>query len=410
MLNSARSFNVIRRAGTLLPFAACIGIGSVAHAQPPAPNSSLSGCQTAHGSVYFDFEGASRSTCYVEDERTLSILVTPEHLPPINPSPWYAFRYSTNKGGKLTVNVRYVSARHRYAPKWRGRGNPADFSAVVAKDNNAVSITLPSGEGVISGQPLITAAHYDKLLQQLTNTGRGDKVVLGYSHDGRPISAVRFGNIDAPRLVVLLGRQHPPEVTGAMALDAFSLTIAELFRSGAIDAKQFQFLIVPLLNPDGVARGHWRANLGGVDINRDWGTFKQPETQAVRGWLERLPTDVRPVLMLDFHSTNQNLFYVQGDEANLQATAFLAAWLGGKENTFDRYPFKIEPRDANPRSGTTKNWFNMTYGIPAFTYEVSDDADPAAIRAAAGKLAQEVIPALNLTLKEVASKARAVAP
>lgn len=392
----------MRRAGVWTALAAWIGAGSAALAQPSAStsNPSESGCQTAQGSVHFDFEGASRSACFVEDERTLSILVTPEHLPPINPSPWYAFRYSAAKGSKLTINVRYIGARHRYAPKWRGTGDPAAYSVTVAQDKEAVSITLPHGEGVVSGQPLVTSVHYDKLLAQLAKNGRGKRLILGRSHDGRPIKAVRLGNANAPRLVVLLGRQHPPEVTGATAMDAFSLAIAKLVRSGTIDGKQFQFLIAPLLNPDGVARGHWRANLGGADLNRDWGTFKQPESRAVSDWLAGLPADVRPVLMLDFHSTNRNLFYVQGDEASPQGKAFLASWLGGKEAAFAGYPFKIDPRDANPGSGTTKNWFNATYGIPAYTYEVGDDSDPAAVRTAAEALAENLIPSLVFALKE----------
>lgn len=392
----------MRRAGLWLTLAAWFGNGTGALAQPSASTSrpTLSGCQTAQGSVHFDFEGASRSTCYIEDARTISILVSPEHPPPINPSPWYAFRYKTAKGGGLTVNVRYIGVRHRYAPKWQGKGDPAGFSAVVAKDNAAVSITLPPGKGVVSGQPLITSARYDELLGQLAQTGSGSRVILGQSHDGRPIKAVRLGNASAPRLVVLLGRQHPPEVSGAVAMDSFSLTIARLVRAGAIDGRDFQFLIVPLLNPDGVARGHWRANLGGADLNRDWGSFKQPETRAVGDWLARLSAKVRPALMLDFHSTNRNLFYVQGDEANVQGKAFLAAWLGSKEEAFAGYPFTIEPRDANPGSGTTKNWFNSTYGIPAYTYEVGDDSDPAAVRSAAEALAQNLIPSLVLALKE----------
>jgi Zinc carboxypeptidase len=394
----------MRRAAIWISLAAWLAVGAVtvAHAQPSESSSkpSLSGCQTAQGRVYFDFEGASRSACYVEDERTLSILVTPEHLPPINPSPWYAFRYRATNGGKLTINVRYIGARHRYAPQWRGSGDPAAFAATVAQDKQTLSITLPPGEGVVSGQPLVTSAHYDTLLGQLAKSGKGSRITLGYSHDGRPIKAVRLGNANAPRLVVLLGRQHPPEVTGATAMDAFSLAIATLVRSHAIDGKQFQFLIVPLLNPDGVARGHWRANLGGADLNRDWGTFKQPETHAVGNWLAQLPAQVRPVLMLDFHSTNRNLFYVQGDEASPQGKAFRTAWLGGKENAFAGYSFKIEPRDANPGSGTTKNWFNTAYGIPAYTYEVGDDSDPVAVRAAAEALAHNLIPSLAFSLTD----------
>jgi predicted deacylase len=104
--------------------------------------------------------------------------------------------------------------------------------------------------------------------------------------------------------------------------------------------------------------------------------------------------------MLDFHSTNRNLFYVQGDEANAQGKAFLASWLGGKESAFAGYPFKIEARDANPGSGTTKNWFSAKYCIPAYTYEVGDDSDPSSVRAAAEALAQNLIPSLDMSLKE----------
>lgn len=395
----------MRRAGFWHLLAACFAVvaGTTALAEPPgptadaAPKPALSGCRTTQGSVHFDFEGASRSSCHVEDERTFSILVTPEHLPPINPSPWYAFRYTAAEGSKLTVNVRYQGASHRYMPKWRGRGDPTAFSAAVAQDRSAVSIKLPPGEGVVSGQPLMTSAHYDKLLRQLADHGGGSRIVLGFSHDVRPIEAVRLGNADAPKLIVLLGRQHPPEVTGAVAMDMFALAIAKLLGSGAIAGKQYQFLIVPLLNPDGVARGHWRANLGGIDLNRDWGTFSQPETRAVRDWLSQLPASVKPVLMLDFHSTNRNLFYVQGEEASEQARKFLAAWLDGKENAFPGYPFKIEARDANPGSGTTKNWFNTAYGIPAYTYEVGDESDAAAVGSAAEALAQTLIPALALS-------------
>ncbi len=385
------------------------GLGAAVIAQPPASPTvaaaskpALSGCRTAQGSVHFDFEGASRSTCQVVDANTISILVTPEHLPPINPSPWYAFRYTTADGGKLNVTVRYLGAKHRYAPQWRGKGNLADFAVVVAADGSAVSLTLPPGDGIVSAQPLLTASYYDKQLKELAESGKGQRIVLGHSLDGRPVEAVRLGSANAPRLIVLLGRQHPPEVTGAVAMDTFTRTLATMIGSGKIDSSQFQFLIVPLLNPDGVARGHWRANLGGVDLNRDWGVFSQPETRAVGDWLAKLPTSVKPVLMLDFHSTNRNVFYVQGSEASEQGRQFRDAWLGGKEAALAGYRFTIDQRDANPGSGTAKNWFNSAYGIPAYTYEVADDADLAAVRSSAETLAQTLIPALSHPLPAAA--------
>mgnify|MGYP000067421557 FL=1 len=99
--------------------------------------------------------------------------------------------------------------------------------------------------------------------------------------------------------------------------------------------------------------------------------------------------------MVDFHSTRSNLFYVQGKgEASAGQQRFLAAWLEGRENAFAGYPFTIEPRNANPGSGTAKNWFFETYAIPSYTYEVADDADRAATRTAARALADSLMPAL----------------
>ena len=87
---------------------------------------------------------------------------------------------------------------------------------------------------------------------------------------------------------------------------------------------------------------------------------------------------------------------MQGEaEATPDQLRFRKAWLDGREGALAGYPFLIEPRDANPGSGTAKNWFHATYAIPAYTYEVADEADRAATRAAAKVLANNVIPALD---------------
>lgn len=387
--------------------ALCAGAAAIAQ-QPPLPHPhqaapALSGCRTAQASVAFDFEGASRSACVVEGPRAFSILVTPEHVPPINPSPWYAFRYHAQPGEPLTVTVRYLASRHRYTPQWQGTGDPGLLMATVAEDGESVLISLPPGQGVVSAQELVGSAQVDAMLTRLSAGPGARRLALGLSHDGRVIEAVRLGRPDAPRLIVLLGRQHPPEVTGAIAMEAFADRLAQqMGRPGGLD-DSYQVLVVPLLNPDGVARGHWRANLGGRDLNRDWGEFTQPETRAVKRWLDALPGPVRPTLMLDFHSTRTNLFYVQGEEASDANRRFLSTWLGGREDALPGYPFTIEPRDANPGSGTTKNWFHATYGIPAYTYEVADDADREATRRAATSLAEALPAALAAMGQEQAT-------
>jgi hypothetical protein len=372
--------------------------GACASAPPPPAGiaartgtAPVAACRTAAVTIAFDFAGAPPLACAVTGARAFTLLVSPEHAPPINPSPWYAFRYAATGNDPVRVTLRYIEGAHRYAPKLSADGKAwRELPATVSAEGESASFDLPPGEGLVAAQELITPINNETNLETWSALGGAPVFTIGTSHDGRAIPAIRLGRADAPRLVVLLGRQHPPEVTGAIAMEAFVDALAE--RADTLG--DVQVLVVPMLNPDGVARGHWRANRGAVDLNRDWGEFTQPETRAVKAWLDALPAGVRPVLMVDFHSTGRNLFYVQGDEASPAQARFLAAWLGGRETAFAGYPFTIEPRNANPGSGTAKNWFHAAYAIPAYTYEVGDVADRDAARKAARELAIGLLPAL----------------
>ena len=206
--------------------------------------------------------------------------------------------------------------------------------------------------------------------------------------------------------IIILGRQHPPEVTGTYALEPFVRELARRLQQDPQLGSRYQLLAIPLLNPDGVERRHWRANRGGVDLNRDWGPFSQPETRAVRDWLEGHLAETSPVAMIDFHSTTRNLFYVQGDEASDTSQRFLETWLAGREKRFLRYAFTIERRNTAPGQTTAKNWFFNCFAIPAYTYEVSDDANAADVAEAAEALAADLLSSLSVLSQTERSKER----
>lgn len=357
---------------------------------PPAgiaPPVAATACRTPTVTIAFDVPGAPHHACAITGERAFELLVAPEHAPPINPSPWFAFRYEAQGEAPVSVTLRYLESGHRYAPKLSSEGAWRELPATVSRGGKSAQIELPPGKGLVAAQELVTPGNAATALAKWSRVSGATIFPIGFSHDHQAIGAIRLGRADAPRLVILLGRQHPPEVTGAIAMEAFVDALAER----ADDLGDVQVLVVPMLNPDGVTRGHWRANRGAVDLNRDWGDFTQPESRAVKAWLDALPTSVRPVLMVDFHSTARNLFYVQGDEASPAQQRFLEQWLGGKENAFPGYPFTLEPRNANPGSGTAKNWFHARYAIPSYTYEVADTADRAATRSVARALAQDLL-------------------
>jgi succinylglutamate desuccinylase len=130
-----------------------------------------------------------------------------------------------------------------------------------------------------------------------------------------------------------------------------------------------------LVNPDGVALGHWRHNLDGVDLNRDWGPFSQPETQAVKAFVESHLTRAPLHLMLDFHSTNRSLFYTQPVNMPISLPAFTRDWLNAINDGSVPIRFDDVPGYTKDR-GTTKSYYYTQYGVPAITVELGDLEQP----------------------------------
>ena len=136
--------------------------------------------------------------------------------------------------------------------------------------------------------------------------GRGfTETKYGVSREGRDlVGFVGGGGIE---VIVALTRQHPPETSGQEAYRGF---VERLMKRDDAKANSFRgrhrMVLAPMPNPDGVEGGNWRLNAGGVDLNRDWGQFTQPETKALSDWIVQQAGDRRVVAMMDFHSTDKH--------------------------------------------------------------------------------------------------------
>ena len=183
--------------------------------------------------------------------------------------------------------------------------------------------------------------------------------------DGRAVPLFRAGPADAARLHVIATRQHPPETTGALAFDAFATRLLAL-RSVA-PCSSDAILFAPILNPDGIVRGHWRSNAALVDLNRDWGQFRQPETSLLGAAMRDLARSSRIATVLDFHSTRRGAIYVSRS-AEAQASAFSAA-VGAETGLA-----VVETRSAD--GNTLKSWSESMFGSASFTVELPDSASP----------------------------------
>lgn len=95
--------------------------------------------------------------------------------------------------------------------------------------------------------------------------------VIGYSAQGRPITAVQVGT--GSRKLVVVGNTH-----GAPEANTYNLTLQliDYFRANpATVPPDVRLYLIPTVNPDGIALG-WRFDAFGVDLNRNMNTNLDP--------------------------------------------------------------------------------------------------------------------------------------
>ncbi|HEU4739678.1 MAG TPA: M14 family zinc carboxypeptidase [Solirubrobacterales bacterium] len=124
-----------------------------------------------------------------------------------------------------------------------------------------------------------------------------DREVIGRSVEGRPIVAFESGPRDAALKLMVVGAIHGDETAGMRIT-------RRLIRAAPID--RVRMIVVPTINPDGVAAGT-RGNAHGVDLNRNFpyrwqplgggeysgpGPLSEPESHAAHRFIQRIGPDV----------------------------------------------------------------------------------------------------------------------
>ena len=358
-------------------------------------------CATSVAQISKNYPTANFDSCQILDENSFVLSITPEDEP-INPSPWYGFSVQrlSDPNATVKVSLRYSNTTHRYPPKISFNKRDwvrFDHHVVESEDGSSVAFAIPTGESLVyvSAQPIIDEAMYSAWLSRLVDIYPFlVRKTLGYSVAKRPIEALVL-NPEASRVVVLLGRQHPPEVSGAIAYLAFAEKLLELNIHAHDNQnenlreffRQHMIVFVPLLNPDGVQEGYWRHNLRGTDLNRDWFAQAQPEIQSVIRHLASLHQDGKEVVLhIDFHSTRRDVLYTQMRDDKTTPDGFAVEWL---EFVRKREQAKLPEHAPRPltEQGTAKGYFFKTYAIPSITYEVGDESPPKDVRLTAAEFA-----------------------
>ncbi len=327
------------------------------------------------------FDGARLNGFSKTEDGGVRVDIKPENTP-INPSAYYAFKIWSDDPQEIVVELNYLHGRHRYYPKLSKDGkvwsqiNSANFWMATDTINAYLRLNLTSDTLWVAAQELNTSEDVKKWCLEKAQHPDVNFSIKGKSKLGRDLIYFEIGKGDPYKkeAIIILSRQHPPEVTGYLAMQAFINGILEDTPIANAFREKFRILVFPLMNPDGVDLGHWRHNSGGVDLNRDWAFYNQAEVKQVADYFaQTLKKNKNSVILgLDFHSTARDVFYTMTDETPSKIKGFKDYWLQGIQDAFPGYtPARDAP--SGPLTPTSKNWFAIQYEADAVTYEIGDE-------------------------------------
>ncbi len=374
-----------------------LAINGLVLAGTPEPVRRVVKFESAELSATSDFEGGRLSDFVAEGPNSYSALIAPEWRPMNNQQAWYAFRLQSPKPRVIEVKLTYTDGKKNlFYPKisrdrthWQELPK-GDFRLSSNSSTATLRLTVGPEPLWVSAQELFTQSDYASWIQKLTEHPYVTSGTIGFSTQQRPIFKMDITEApaDAP-LVLVLGRQHPPEVTGGFGLVSFVETVTGDSQLARDFRSKFHILVIPLINPDGVNNGHWRYNVNGTDLNRDWGTFAEKETQAVRDEILRaLAAAKNQVLFsIDYHSTTKDVYYpfptVKSSEPDERLEAkdvLMRKWLERVRQLTPDHRVPIEVSPATRESKLNSVLWMRTFGAASITHEFNHDTDRQVIR------------------------------
>lgn len=346
-----------------------------------------------------EFKGGRLNGITRNNDSTFTVLIRPENSP-INHSPWYAFKIWANQKTNIRVHMKYEHGRHRYRPKlsddlsnWEVIGDEAYFA-----DSAAVYFNVGISQDTIwvAAQPLLTTDDVDSWSKSLYQTGLVKIDTVGFSVFNRPIYKLYSSKPGSKKKIIVISRQHPPEVTGYVAMKAFVETVWGKSKLASKFRKKYGMIVYPMLNPDGVDLGHWRHNGGGIDLNRDWHFYRQPEIKAVVADISKEINEAGTKVLVgaDFHSTWSDLFYTNENDTLAHFPDFIPKILQGMSAEMPGFVPDLRP--GGNLSPTSKSWFYNYLHASAVTYEVGDNT-PMPVVKERGSAAAKVMMTLLLS-------------
>ncbi len=206
--------------------------------------------------------------------------------------------------------------------------------------------------------------------------------IIGKSLAGNNLDMLIITNFDSQLdeiayrpCIILTSRVHPGESNSSFVIQGVIEFLLETKNpTSEVLRKNFIFKIVPMLNPDGVINGNFRASLIGKDLNRLWDDPREnicPTIFYTKEMIKKTLLSRDIFLFCDFHGhSNKPNFFLYGCPSNRKIKLFstynnqeiiLSKMFSCKNDIFDHKSctYKIVAKKLKTARAVLKNEFNI---------------------------------------------------
>lgn len=247
---------------------------------------------------------------------------------------WFYFRMDGVAGQDLTVDLVGHEGEYNYRPH-NGSGHKT-MVPVYSYDNRnwkhfdktewipkpatiRLKFRLERDPVWLARIPVYTNTDLRKLLDSLRGHAHFRAEIAGTTVEGRPIPLLTITNPALPesgkRVIWLMARQHAWEAGTSWVAEGALRFLLSSEPAAARIRDRYIIKMIPMADPDGVARGGVRFNKNGYDLNRNWDTADAKlmpeiwaERKAVLDWVD---SGQRVDLFLTLHNT-ESADYIEG--------------------------------------------------------------------------------------------------
>eukprot|EP00285_Hemiselmis_virescens_P001134 CAMPEP_0173408928 /NCGR_PEP_ID=MMETSP1356-20130122/70955_1 /TAXON_ID=77927 ORGANISM="Hemiselmis virescens, Strain PCC157" /NCGR_SAMPLE_ID=MMETSP1356 /ASSEMBLY_ACC=CAM_ASM_000847 /LENGTH=197 /DNA_ID=CAMNT_0014370303 /DNA_START=17 /DNA_END=606 /DNA_ORIENTATION=+ len=139
------------------------------------------------------------------------------------------------------------------------------------------------------------------LLCRTVQNRRVDLITIGPDGTAQEGYKIKSSASNPRRVVFITARVHPGETPASFMNHGLLEFLLSSDTQAVVLRKHVTFMIVPMINPDGVFNGNYRCGITGNDLNRQWDTpspWCHTENYHIKQMMQSLGDD--PCLSLDF--------------------------------------------------------------------------------------------------------------